>query len=328
MSVADYFGYPPAAEAGNLPLSVSEKSPIAVFAYNRPEHLRRTLRSLKACEGFAGSTVTVFCDGPRSEEDRAAVEAARVVAREELDGAADIRLAPRNKGLANSIIDGVGELTERHGRVIVIEDDFDLAPGFLRFINAGLERFADNEKVFQVSGHMFDVPEFATRDTALFLPMTTTWGWGTWKRAWRRFDPQASGWEALLTDRALRRRFNMGGVYDYTSMMVRQMSGRNDGWGIRWYWTVFRAGGVGLFPPRSLVRNTGFDGSGTHGAGRFRRFGGRQSLGDGEPIHLPEGPSADAVDDQHVLHLVRRAIWRQNGGWKGRMVDIVKRMFR
>ena len=300
-------------------------APIAVFAYNRPDHLQRTLRSLKACDGFAESSVTVFCDGPRSGSDRASVEAARAVARLELGEDADIRLAAANKGLANSIIEGVNELTERYGCVIVIEDDFDLAPNFLRFLNAGLSRYADDERVFQVSGHMFDIPEFAARDTALFLPMTTTWGGGPWRRAWRQFDPLATGWEALLSDRALRRRFNLGGVYDYAAMMQRQMSGRSDGWGIRWYWSVFKAGGKALFPPRSLVRNTGFDGSGTHGAGRLRRFGGTtETFGHERPIRLPE--ISDSAEDAHIMRAVQRAIWRQNGGWAGWYAEKLKKV--
>lgn len=35
-------------------------------------------------------------------------------------------------------------------------------------------------------------------------------------------------------------------------------------WAIRWYWTIFMNGGLNLFPSRALVRNIGFDGSGTH----------------------------------------------------------------
>ena len=35
-------------------------APIVVFAYRRPEHLRRTLLSLMECEGFADSPVIVL----------------------------------------------------------------------------------------------------------------------------------------------------------------------------------------------------------------------------------------------------------------------------
>lgn len=275
------------------------------------------------CDGFSDSAVTVFCDGSRSDADKKAVAAVREVARDMLGPDADVRASDANQGLARSIIAGVTEMVERHGRVIVVEDDFDLAPGFLTFLNAGLDRFADDPRVFQISGHMFDVPEFADRQTALFLPMTTSWGWATWDRAWRQFDSAAVGWQALLTDRALRKRFNLNGTYDYAAMMQRQMEGKRDSWAIRWYWSVFQAGGMALFPPRSLVRNTGQDGSGTHGGGKFRGFTKKAGVfGDGAP-QLPVSGSLISPEDVTAVYT---AIWKQNGGWRGSLVDLIKRL--
>ena len=43
-------------------------APIAIFAFNRPDHLRRTLEALAANELTAESHVTFFYDGPRTEE--------------------------------------------------------------------------------------------------------------------------------------------------------------------------------------------------------------------------------------------------------------------
>lgn len=301
------------------------RSPIAVFAFNRPDHLRRTLLSLKACVGFEAADVTVFCDGPRSDAELAAVQAVRVVAKEELGSEADYRFAETNSGLAQSIISGVSELCTAHGRVIVIEDDFDLSPGFLTFINASLDAFANEPNVYQISGHMFDVPEFADRADALFLPLTTTWGWATWQRAWSQFDLEATGWQELSLDRSMRRRFNLGGVYDYATMLQRQMAGKRDSWGVRWYWNVFKVGGLVLFPPQSLVRNIGQDGSGSHGAGLFRDFSSSTNPLTPALIGLPTSVSNYFGDD---LKHVQKAIWRQNGGWRGKAVDSVKMLLR
>lgn len=44
-------------------------APIAVFAFNRPGHLRRTLETLSANTLVAESAVTIYCDGPRHERD-------------------------------------------------------------------------------------------------------------------------------------------------------------------------------------------------------------------------------------------------------------------
>jgi len=305
-------------------VSLSRLAPVAVFAYNRPRHLRRTLTSLMACDGFVDSPLTIFCDGARNANQIEAVAAVRDTARQLLGGSADIRIADANRGLAQSIIEGVGELTCRYGRVIVVEDDLDLAPCFLTYMAEALDRYAAEPHVFQVSGHMFDVPEFNGRESALFLPMTTTWGWGTWDRAWAAFDRQAAGWEQIITDRALRRRFNLDGAYDYATMLERQMAGRSDSWGIRWYWSVFRRAGLTLFPPQPLVRNTGHDGSGTHGAGRaLRRFSPSEALGWPKGLRLLEGEPAV---EPEAWRMVRKAIWRQNGGWTGCAADFARRL--
>jgi hypothetical protein len=297
---------------------MSARAPVAVFAYRRPDHLRRTLESLARCNGFADSPLYLFADGAKGEADAADVSATRDVARALLGDRAEYRLSPENRGLSRSIVRGVEAVLERHARVIVVEDDMQLGAGFLDYMNGALDRYAEEPRVWQVSGYMFDVPEFAGRDRALFLPLTTSWGWGTWAREWRNFDAAANGWQALAQDRALRRRFNFGGAFDYASMLEEQMRGFGDSWAIRWYWSLFRGDALAVFPPVSMVRNTGMDGSGTHGRGLARRFA-IPAPGNGFPGTL-RWPDAIATDDADYA-AVRRALWRQNGGVAGMLAD-------
>ena len=243
---------------------MTEWAPIALFIYKRAEHTRRTIVSLQGCEGFQSSPIYVFADGPKTQAEVEAVRATRSVARTLLGSRAVFVEQERNRGLANSIIAGTTELCDRHGTVIVVEDDLVLAPSFLRFLNEGLERYRDEPRVMQVSGHMFDVPSFASQRGALLLPLTTSWGWATWERAWSMFDPSATGWREHLADDAEVKRFNLGGMYDYFGMLKRHMNGKIDSWAIRWYYSVFARGGLALFPPQTLVLNMGLDGSGTH----------------------------------------------------------------
>lgn len=295
-------------------------APVAIFCYRRPEHLRLTLQSLSRCAGFDESPVFVFGDGPRNESERAAVEAVRDVARSMLGARATYHFSDANRGLSASIVAGVGAVLKDHDRVIVVEDDLELSASFLRYMNAALDRYAGETRVFQVSGYMFGVNDSARQDSALFLPLTTSWGWATWRRAWRVFDPKAVGWEALRTDRRLRSRFNLGGAYDYARMLEQQMNGKRDSWAIRWYWSVFKENGLVLFPPLSLVRNNGFDGSGTHGRGLLSRFKSGASRSDAPEPVLPER----AVLDPEALDRVAAALGWENGGWKARMANAIR----
>lgn len=241
-------------------------APIALFVYNRPTHTRQTVEALKNNALAAQSDLVIFSDAPKTEEKAQSVRAVRDYIHT-IQGFNSVSIIERdrNYGLANSIISGVSSLVEKYGRVIVLEDDLIVTSGFLDFMNQALDHYEHQPEVIQVSGYMFPV-DLDIAEDSLFLPLTTSWGWATWKRAWDLFDPDAKGYERVKNDSALRRRFNLDGAYDYFSMLEDQLAGRVDSWAIRWQLSTFLVGGLTLYPKHSLVTNTGFDGSGTHGA--------------------------------------------------------------
>jgi hypothetical protein len=246
-------------------MTESAWAPIALFIYKRPRHTRRMIEHLLRCPGFAESPVFVFADGPRLPRDTAAIAETRAEARRLLGDRAVYLERETNAGLDTSVVAGVTDLCDRYGRVIVVEDDLVVSPYFIEFLNAGLRKYAGEPRVMQVCGHMFDVPELSRSKDAVFLPLISSWGWGTWKRAWDLFDPQAHGWTARLADRRERTRFDLDGNFAYARMLSRQMKRPVPAWDIRWYYSVFVRHGIALYPPRTLVLNEGFDGTGTHG---------------------------------------------------------------
>lgn len=238
-------------------------APLALFIFKRPEHTRQVITSLQGCTGFDESPIYVFADGPRRPEDLPAIQETHAEARRLLGDRAVFVERETNLGVDSSIIAGVTELCDRYGEVIVVEEDLILSPGFLQFLNAGLQRYEHEPRVMQVCAHMFDVPELRESRDAILLPMISSLGWGTWKRAWDQFDPEASGWQKRLSDDRERRRFDLDGNYKYTRMLSHHMHARVPAWDIRWYYSVFARDGLALFPPRTLVLHE-YDGTGTH----------------------------------------------------------------
>jgi len=237
-------------------------APIALFAYNRPEHTRKTLESLMANAEFSDSSLYVFCDGAKRKKDIPLVQATRESIRSyELDNATIIE-RDKNLGLANSIITGVTELCNKYGRVIVVEDDLYLSPYFLKYMNTALDIYEKYGKVMHISGYMFPV-KGELPDT-FFYRSTSCWGWGTWKRAWDRFEPDVHKLLAGFQDEKKRWEFDIHGSIDYYKMLKHQASGKVDSWAIRWYASVFLNGGLCLHPGTSLVNNIGHDDSGVH----------------------------------------------------------------
>jgi hypothetical protein len=210
------------------------------------------------------SRLFVYCDGPKSEFQNDNVKQVReIVKSTKWCGEVNVIEREHNFGLARSVISGVSALCEQFGNVIVLEDDLLVAPAFLSYMNAALDRYDDEPKVMQVSGYSF-TSTLPVEDDAIFLPFTTTWGWATWARAWQYFDDSGSGYQQLRRDSGEKNRFDLYGAYPYFDLLERQLNGRIDSWGIYWYLTVFQRSGLTLFPVRSVVHNAGFDGSGTH----------------------------------------------------------------
>lgn len=237
-------------------------SPIALFVYNRPLHTKSLIDSLLQNSESKYSDLYVFSDSAKNEYAQKAVNEVRSFIRE-ISGFKSITIIEREKnlGLANSVIEGVTMLCNKHDRVIVLEDDLRVSPHFLDYMNTGLERFQNDDRVMQIAGYMFPA-SLNIEDDSLFLPFISSWGWATWARAWSRFDVSAAKYQVLKKDKQKIQEFNLDGYYDYFSMLQSQQSGKTNSWAIRWYLSVFYLNGLTLYPKYTLVENLGFDGSG------------------------------------------------------------------
>ena len=244
-------------------------APIVLFVYNRPWHILQVLETLSKNLLADQSKLYIYADGPKenaTEEQLIKIKEVRsIIQKKKWCAEVEIIELENNNGLANSVINGVTEIINKYGKIIVLEDDLVTTKGFLKYMNTALEKYKDEESVMQISGHSFPARNIPKDNSSFFIPMTTSWGWGTWKRAWTKFDPAAKGYEILKSDKKKEKIFNLDGAYSYSSMMFSQMeSGKIDSWAIRWWWSVFMEKGLVLFPDMSLVKNIGFDLDGTN----------------------------------------------------------------
>jgi len=240
-------------------------SPIALFVYKRLEHTQHTIEALKKNKLANNSTLYIFADASKKEQDKKVANQVRKYI-EKISGFKKIEIIKREKnyGLSKNIISGVNNIINIYNKIIVLEDDLITSPYFLSYINEALELYKDENKVMQISGHMFQVEIKNEKYDAMFLPFITSWGWGSWKRAWNIFDPTMKGFRLLKENKTLRKKFNLYGAYDYFNLLKLQQQGKIDSWAIRWYLSVFLKNGLTLFPKKTLIYNTGFDGSGVH----------------------------------------------------------------
>lgn len=241
-------------------------APILLFVYNRPEHTRRCIESLLKNSLASESNLFIYADGAKDSTQQEAVNEVRNYI-QSIQGFKQITLMERseNWGLARNIINGVTTQVNRYGKVIVLEDDLVVAPYFLQFMNEALEVYKDEPKVGHIQACDF------TQDTTLpdtfLIKWTGSWGWATWDRAWKHFNPNGNELLQELEERKLTHVFDFNGKYGFTRMLRRQIEGKNNSWAIRWNASLFLKDILSLNVGRSLVQNEGFDGSGTNCGG-------------------------------------------------------------
>jgi hypothetical protein len=240
-----------------------KRAPIALFAYNRPWHLKQTAGALARNELARESDLFVFCDGAKPGALEAKVREVREYARS-IAGFRAVTLIERdrNLGLAGSIIAGVTEVVNNYGRAIVLEDDMVTSPFFLRYMNDALEFYRDQERVISIHGYLY--PLRAPLPETFFLRGADCWGWATWKRGWDLFERDGGKLLKELKERKLEKRFDLNGSHPYTRMLKWQARGALVSWAIRWHASAFLRDKLTLYPGASLVSNIGLDASGTH----------------------------------------------------------------
>ena len=245
------------------------KPPVVLFAYARPQHTERTLRTLKDNHAAEDHDLVVHLDGPRTPKVTPAVdEVARVVERVADEGwfkSVTLHRSEQNRGLANSVIAGVSAALVENETAIVLEDDLLLAPDFLTFMDDALAFYADDERIWSVRGYSPELASLAGYSHDLYLSLrASSWGWGTWRRSWDLVDWEVADYGRFEYDLRRRRAFNRGGS-DMAAMLDAQLDGRIDSWAIRWCYSQHTHGMYSVVPAVSKVHNIGLDGSGTHG---------------------------------------------------------------
>lgn len=232
---------------------MTDTVPLALFAYNRPDLLRRTLACLRE---NSVPLIYAFSDGPRSPAQAAAVAEVRRVLRG-VDWC-EVRLVERaeNLGLGRSVRAGVTAVLARHEAAIVSEDDLICVPGTYDYLCAALRAYRDDPRVMSVTG--WTHPRATPADVGqapYFDGRAECWVWGTWARAWVGMERTA-----LELVRACEARGIDPYRYGADLMDMAPVEMERNIWAVRWLYHHIAQRGLCLRPPWSMVEHIGFDG--------------------------------------------------------------------
>jgi hypothetical protein len=301
-------------------------APVILFVYNRPSHTLRTLESLDKNVLAGESELFIYADGPKKDASADALSSIaltrEIITSRQWCGKTTVLESDVNKGLAVSITEGVSEIIRKYGRAIILEDDHVTSPAFLSFMNEALDKYEQEKKVACISGYVYPL---ATKfNEAFFIKGADCWGWATWSDRWNPEEANAGWLRKELSDKKLLDDFTFNGSYPYLEMLMDREQGKNQSWAIIWYAASLLRGKLCLYPPYSLVRNIGNDGSGTHTTSAVDKYD--TELKEVSAIRFPSSVE-ESVQARAAFEQFFRSASRENLGLASRIIRRLKKIF-
>lgn len=242
-------------------------APVAIITCNRIKHLSACIDSLSRCTHADKTELYISVDYPPDERYVDGWEKVKEYLTD-IQGFQKVHIWIQDVNLGSVCNEEFvyDKVFEDHDTVIYTDDDNIFAPAFLDYMNQMLNRYEKDSKVYAIAGfNMLQSP----RDAKIYKNYTfQPWGFGSWKDKWNYL-----------------RNLNRTEVYQKQSKKIFKIMGlylRN-----KWLFCVYITrliktdgecqkdltdatltllfyllGYYSVFPAKSLVKNTGFDGSG------------------------------------------------------------------
>lgn len=233
-----------------------------LFVYERPEHTRKVLTGLEQNDI---DHLYVFADGPRPDDDREAIQETRSVVHDIDFCETEIIEREENWGIIENTLDGIEYVFDRHDQLVMLEDDDVPTPDFMTFMQRCLDEYDDNPEVMQVSGYtppIYYPPDYEY--DVYFSYRGSSWGWGTWKHAWKHYERDREMIEEWLASdpEGLCEVLDKAGE-DLFPRFKHMLAGEVNSWSTWWALAIAKHG-VAVNPIESRIQTIGFDGTGEH----------------------------------------------------------------
>jgi len=237
-------------------------APVVLLGFNRPDKMRNLISSLSPLQP---THILLVVDGPRANNPSDVEKVSEVqecVNLIDWNCSIDTRFRVFNIGLRESVVDGVNWATSIAGQAIVIEDDVEVGPDFLNFMNQMLNRFRDDKSIAHINGynvvpaHRLSRPEESIRLTRY----VESFAWATWDRAWSQYDDSLAWTFSHEFSEILNNRIS---TIKWRQNFRDAEAGRINTWAYRWMATIWRNHQLVVSPNVNLVSYRGNE-HGTH----------------------------------------------------------------
>ena len=305
--------------------------PVALLIFNRPDTTEQVFAEIARARP---RKLLVIADGPRAARDGEAERCAAaraVIERVDWDCEVLRHFSDVNLGCGRRVASGLSWLFEQVDAAIILEDDCVPHPTFFRFCDELLDRYHDDERVMQIGGGGYQLGSGRQPFSYFFSRHCPSWGWASWRRAWRHYDLGISLWPSLRETDWLRDVFDDERLIEHwRTRFDRAHEGVDvvNTWDLQWTFTCWTHTGLSVLPYRTLVSNVGFRPDATHTRRSSHRLASLPMTAMPFPLQHPpcvlRDREADRIFTEHVIMPRLRQRPSLYGRLRHRLMSLVK----
>lgn len=244
---------------------IREYAPVLIPTLNRHVHLKRCVESLARCTHADKTELVIGLDYPSSDKYREGWEKISEYV-DTITGFKKVTIlrAESNIG-ATENFNILQEYAKAHYQTFILsEDDNEFSPCFLDYIDKGLTKYWDDERITAICGYNYPVDMGAYDKNIYAHHQYSAWGVAFWSHKWQPLTATYANKILKSPAKALKVLRTEARMFYVLMSMVAQKQ--------RWGDTLRVVHNIvenrySIFPTLSLCRNLGHDGSGLHCGG-------------------------------------------------------------
>jgi hypothetical protein len=243
----------------------SEKFPVAIFTFNRPDFTRRVLDEIKR---YGPPVIYLIQDGPRMGNAKDAENCSKVRdILESVDWTPKIHkvYADENLGLLESFERGLRHVFTNSEDCIILEDDCLPSQAFFRFVSHGLNEFRHDKTIGMIHGYS-DLPPSHLDLKGYPSRAPKVWGWASWADRWAGFSAEKSEFEHTSIKESSHIMSGQGFTFLESIRWRRNLNRavKIDTWDYQWVFHILQRFGYSIAPNQNLILNLGFGADSSH----------------------------------------------------------------
>ncbi|AVO55239.1 glycosyltransferase [Ectopseudomonas mendocina] len=285
----------------NLPIIQTLDTAVLFLVFNRPDTTRQVFEAIRQAKP---PRLYVAADGPRPDrlgEAEVVAEVREII--KHVDWGCEVKTLFRNDNLGcrKAVSQAITWFFENEECGIVLEDDCLPHPEFFSYCQELLQRYANDERVWGITGNNFQNGMVRGSGSYYFSKYFHCWGWASWRRAWRNYDVSLSYWPEWSRSAdwienapdSVERAF-------WKNIFNKTHEGQINTWDYQWTACIWRYAGLVATPNVNLVSNIGFGTGATHTISDASQFAEMEVQGLGSMTH-PVNVERDVLADRYTF---------------------------